>query len=60
MPPPHVDLQTYNNPFFMEELVSAIYKSRDTAVGPDDIHYQMLKHLPATAKETLLDILNDI
>ena len=52
--------ETYNNPFFMEELVSAIYKSHDTAVGPDDIHYQMLKHLPATAKETLLDILNDI
>ena len=29
--------ETYNNPFFMEELVSALYKSHDTAVGPDDI-----------------------
>ena len=28
--------------------------------GPDDIHYQMLKHLPASALDSLLHILNDI
>jgi len=30
----------------MDELTSAISKSHDLAVGPDDIHYHMLKHLP--------------
>ena len=38
--------ETYNNPFSVAELTDAIFKSHDTAVGPDDIHYQMLKHLP--------------
>ena len=31
-----------------------------TAAGPEDLHYQMLKHLPAVALDTLLHILNDI
>jgi len=52
--------ETYNNPFSMRELTAAISKSHDTAAGPDDIHYQMLKHLPAVALDTLLHILNDI
>ena len=51
---------TYNNRFSMSELTAAISKSHYTAAGPDDIHYQMLKHLPAAALDTLLQILNDI
>ena len=35
-------------------------KSHDTAVGPDDVHYQMLKHLPNDALLSLLNILNNI
>ena len=35
-------------------------KSHDSAVGPDDIHYQMLKHLPPNAVNTLLEMLNNI
>ena len=31
-----------------------------TRLDPGDIHYQMLKHLPGAALETLLDVLNDI
>ena len=31
----------------MTELTAAISKSHDMAAGPDDIDYQMLKHLPA-------------
>ena len=54
------NLEAYNNSFSMDELTSAISKSRDSAVGPDDIHYQMLKHLPGAALETLLHLLNDI
>ena len=40
--------ETYNNPFSVSELTAAISKSHHTADGPDDIHYQMLKHLPAS------------
>ena len=43
------NLETYNNSFSMDELTSAVSKSHDSAVGPDDIHYQMLKHLPGVA-----------
>jgi len=37
-----------------------ISKSHDSAVGPDDIHYQMQKHLPPNAVNTLLKTLNNI
>jgi len=50
----------YNNPFSLDELTDAISISHDTAVGPDDVHYQMLKHLPNDALLTLLNILNTI
>ena len=52
--------ETYNNPFSMSELTAAISKLHDMAAGPDNIHYKMLKHLPASALDTLLHILNDI
>jgi len=29
----------------MDELMDSLDKSSDFAAGPDDIHYQMLKHL---------------
>ena len=46
--------------FNITELKDAIAVSKDTATGPDDIHYQMLKHLPETALDTLLHIFNGI
>ena len=52
--------ENYNSPFSLDELTDAISKSHDTAVGPDDVHYQMLKHLPDDALLTLLNILNNI
>ena len=52
--------EKYNVPFTASELLDALHKSCDTAAGPDDIHYQILKHLPDNALETLLNILNDI
>ena len=51
---------SYNNPFSIEEITDAISKAHDTAVGPDDIHYQMLKHLPKEALQMLLEALNNI
>jgi len=44
----------------MNELTNAISKSHDTAVGPDSIHYQMLKNLPDFAEDTLLGALHYI
>ena len=40
------NMEDYNAPFKMGELVDSLKKSHDTAVGPDDIHYQIFKHLP--------------
>ena len=45
--------EEYNSLFNVTELKDAIPVSKDTATGPDDIHYQMLKHLPKTALDTL-------
>ena len=52
-------METYNTPFSIDELLDALSSSNDSAVGPDDIHYQMLKHLPSEALHTLLSILKD-
>ena len=52
--------ENYNNAFSLDELTDAISKSHDTAVGPDDIHYHMLKHFPVDPLLTLLNILNSI
>ena len=52
--------ESYNKLFTVHELKSALQKSHDTAVGPDEVHYQMLKHLPEAAMDTLLHIFNDI
>ena len=52
--------EEYNSLFNITELKDAIAISKDTATGPDDIHYQMLKHLPETALDTLLHIFNGI
>ena len=52
--------ETYNSLFSLQELTAAIEKSSDSAVGPDDIHYRMLKHLPHSALLTLLHIINKL
>ena len=52
--------EIYNKDFNLDELVGAIQQSHDSATGPDEIHYQMLKHLPENSLETLLNIFNYI
>ena len=52
--------ETYNDLFNMNELKEALRRANDTATGPDEIHYQFLKHLPDKTIELLLDIINDI
>ena len=51
--------EEYNTPFNLDELKDAINKSHDTATGPDEIHYQMLKTFPPKSLKTLLAIFND-
>lgn len=52
------NLEEYNKAFSLEELVTSIKKSHDTTPGPDQIHYQILKHLPLSTCSVLLEILN--
>ena len=43
---PSDNAEVYNKPFSMEELRDALRRAHDTSAGPDEIHYQLLKHLP--------------
>ena len=50
----------YNKPFTMAELTAAISSLRSVAEGPDGIHNDMLRHLPAVAQEALLATFNSL
>ena len=57
----HLDFDTdnsenYNVQISIRELWDALKKSHDTATGPDEIHYQLLKNLLKNLNETLLCI----
>ena len=52
--------EVYNRPFSMEELQDALRRAHDTSAGPDEIHYQLLKHLPSSSLLLLLNIFNNI
>jgi potassium voltage-gated channel Eag-related subfamily H protein 8 len=54
------NLESYNVPFSLTELQIALHKAHDSAAGPDNVHYQMLKHLPKIAQSTLLHVFNDL
>ena len=61
----HLDFDTdnsenYNVQFTIRELCDALKKSHDTATGPNENHYQLLKHLPRDSLMVLLHIFNDI
>ena len=52
--------EAYNVLFSMKELSSALSKCKSTAEGPDDIHYDMVKHLSQESQQYLLQIFNRI
>jgi hypothetical protein len=52
--------EDYVSPFSKQELEDALPKAHDSAVGPDQVHYQFLKHLPEESLNTFLKIFNDI
>ena len=53
-------LQYSNKPFSMEVLRDALRRAHDTSAGPDEIHYQLLKHLPDSSLLLLRNIFNKI
>ena len=54
------DTESYNKLFSLSELKEVIQKSHNTAVSPDEIHYEFLRQLPSKSLEYLLTALNDI
>ena len=46
--------ECYNESFSLGVLSESLKNSHDTAVGPDQIHSKILKHLPKSSKECLL------
>ena len=52
--------EVYNRSFSLEELQDALRRAHDTSAGPDEIHYQLLKHLPDASLLLLLNIFNKI
>ena len=52
--------EEYNSLLNITELKDAIAISKETAIGPYDIYYQMHKHLPESALDTLLHSFNGI
>ena len=52
--------ESYNSKFSLRELTDALSKAHDSSPGPDDIHYQLLKHLPSSTLSILLEIYNSI
>ena len=45
--------EKYSQPFTQVELQEAMKTSHNTAVGPDEIHYEFLKHLPKNSFDCL-------
>ena len=52
--------ESYNALFSERELKESLDRAHDTAVGPDDIHYQIIKHMPSMALHALLNLFNKI
>ena len=52
--------EVYNENLSMTESKTAIEKSHNSAVGPDEVHHSFLKQIPPKSLELLLEIYNNI
>ena len=52
--------ESYNIPFTIIELQTALHSCRNTCEGPDGLHYQMIRHLPPISFVFLLTLFNRI
>lgn len=59
-PPENTERCVYNLPFTMAELTSTFKSCRSSAVGIDNISYQMIIQLPQGALDKLLEVFNFI
>ena len=50
--------EPYNQSFTMIELKTALSSTKNTSPGPDQVHYQMIRHLPENALDFLLSTYN--
>ena len=46
--------------FSKREIIKSIAQATDSTTGPDEIHCQILKHLPDVSIELLLLLLNNL
>ena len=49
----------YDKKFMMRDLKRSFKKSNNWSPGPDQIHYEILRHLPIETLHILLDIINE-
>ena len=52
--------EPYNLEFTLDDLTRALSLSHNSAPGPDDVHYEMLRHLPTESLNLLLNLFNEI
>jgi len=52
--------EEYNAPITIDELMIALDRNLDTAMGSDNISYHMIKNMPSIAHQYLLKIFNKI
>ena len=50
---------SYNKKFSLRDLKRSLKKSNDSSPGVDQIHYQILKHLPNESLKFLLNLINE-
>lgn len=52
--------ESYNKPLTEQELKYALDNCKGSSPGPDNIHYDMIKHLSPAALDTFLSLINNI
>ena len=52
--------EEYNLPFSAAELKQSLQRANDSATGLDQVHYQLLTHLPNSALSVLLKVYNHV
>ena len=52
--------EEYNLPFSMAELKQSLQRANDSATGLDQVHYQLLTHLPNAALSVLSNVYNHV
>ena len=60
VPPVSDNMEAFNLPFSMDEMMTALSSSSLTSPGEGSIRYEMISHLSVSAESFLLDTLNGL